>query len=899
MPFTKWVRAYRRLLDLYPPSVDAAERDEMAECLDDLLNAARGRAPGASTVLFARALAHLPLDAVRARVDGPPTNRLHSKESTMNSVLQDIKLGVRGLGRSPGFAFLAAASLALGVGANTTILGMVSSALWTQLPVPDSERIVRLFETNSLGHGQSSYANYRDVLELSRDDLDGLFLHRLEPFGLQSQHGTSVIFGELVSGTYFDTLRMTPERGRFFTAKEVDHTGAAPRAVVSFDLWKRAFGGREEIVGETVRLNDREFEVVAVAPRDFDGTKYGLAMDLWVPIWAWADTQEWTAGWDTRRASSSWRAVARLRRGETMDSTARALEGTAARLEELDPETNRDLRLTVFSDLDGSISPHVAGIPRLIGWVAIAGSMLVLLVACANVASLLFARAIGRRQEVGIRFALGSGRLRLIRQLLTESLLLALLGGAGGIVMAALTSHWLMPLMPELPYRFAIDPAPDLRVVAMASAVALLSALLFGLAPALQASATKPLSALRGVPNSQGARPHRGLSVVVVAMVSFSLVTVVMTGLFLRSLDEVRGVAPGFSPEGRVFADYDVSLAGDSQLQPTPFAQDLLALAEDWPGVRSAAVSSALPLADWSERDTVFADDRVYDDEELGVAAWRSSVTSTYFQTLGTNLVSGRAFHRLDTAETEPVVIVNETLAGKLWPDGEALGRSIRLERLPGSGSVRVVGVVADGKYNFLNEKQQAAMFRPWAQSPRDRGVVVVDASSQVATLLPKLPELLEQLDPRVPILSTRTLEDHVSGSLWLFRLAATLAGVLGLLALGLSAAGLYGVMAYAVSQRKFELGVRTAIGASQGKILTLILGRGLRLAGAGLVLGVLLSLGLGSVMANMLFGVSPRDPLTLLLAVATLLSVSVLASLLPALRVSSRSPVEALRPSD
>ncbi len=894
------VSLYRTLLGLLPSRVDSQARDEMAECLVDMLDAAHARGRAAQVVLLVRALARLPFDLLHAHLEWSGPRQQKTRKDTMNSIIQDWKLAARGLTRSPGFACLAVASLALGVGANATIMGMVNSTLWTKLPVPEPDRIVRMFETNAVGHGQFSYANYRDVLEQTQDTLDGLFLHRLEPLGLQlGDEGSSVVYGELVSAPYFDTLQIAPEVGRFWEAGEVDHAGAAPRVVISHDLWQRAFGGRRSLVGETVRLSDQEFQVVAVAGPEFHGTKYGLAMDAWVPVWAWAEAQQWTEGWETRRASSSWRAVARMRRGETMESTALSLEPVAARLEELDPEVNRDLRLSLFSELDGSISPHVAGIPRLIGWVALAASSLVLLVACANVASLLFARATGRSKEVGIRFALGSGRWRLVRQLLTESLLLALLGGAAGIVMSLLTSRWLMPLMPDLPYRFVVDPTPDTRVVLLTSAVAMFSALVFGLAPALQASATKPLRALRGGSALGGSRPHRGLSVVVVAMVCFSFVAVVMTGLFLRSLDEVQQVAPGFEPAGRVVSDYDVGLAGDPDLEPVQFAEEVLASLQKRSDVRKASISSGLPLADWSESDMVYANDRVYDEDEPGLTSWRSSVTPGYFETLGTQLVAGRVFHALDVQDSEPVVIVNETLAAKLWPDQDALGRSIRHQRLPGEWSARVVGIVADGKYNFLNEKQQPALFRPWAQSPRTRGVVVADATSQAAQMLPALPELVGQIDDRVPILTTRTLEDHLHGSLWLFRLAASLAGVLGLLALGLAAAGLYGVMAYAVSQRRFELGIRAAIGATNRNILQLVLRRGLRLAGVGLALGVALALALGSAMANILFGVSPRDPLTLLLGLLTLLGVAFLASFVPALRVSRRSPIESLRPSD
>ena len=892
------VAAYRALLDLYPRHVPPTERDEVAECFDDQLHFAGRKGRAASAKAAARAFLLLPLDLVEARLAAPPRRLEERRDTVLHGIVQDWKLAAKGLLRSPGFAFLSVASLALGVGANATILSMASSVLWKPLPVDEPEHIVRLFQTDERGHRRFSYANYRDVLEQESDVLDGLFLHRLETFGLRTDGRSEVVYGELVSGTYFDTLGVRTVAGRAFEQHEVDHPGAAPVVVVGHDLWQRRFGSDPALVGRTIRLNDHPFEVIGVAAPDFTGTKFALAMDLWVPIWPWTEAESWTTGWDQRRQSSSWLAVARLA-GDTPRSEAEeALDVIATRLREIDPEVNRDLRISMFSDLDGSISPDIAGIPRLIGALAIAASTLVLLVACANVASLLFARAVGRRQEVGIRFALGVGHWRLLRQLLTESLLLALLGGAAGLALSWLTSGSLTSLFPNLPYRFAIDTAPDGRVILLTSVVAMLSALVFGLAPALQASAARPLAAMRGVRPAEG-RPHRGLSVVVVAMVSFSFVSIFLTGLFLRSLGEIRQVAPGFQTAGRIVADYDVALAGDPELSAVTFARDLVSEVEGWPGVERAAVSSLAPLGDRSSATSVFANERAYDENDFGEEAWVASVTPGYFDAMGSAVVAGRAFSETDHADAAPVVLVNQTLAARLWPEESAVGRFVRFDRLPNDLAALVVGVVVDGKYNFLNEPQQGAIYRPWAQRPLQRAVVVAKTGAGSERLLPTIPKLVEKLDARVPVLDARSMEAHVMGSLWLFRMGAALAAGLGFLALGLSAAGLYGVMAYAVSQRRFELGVRAALGATRAGILRLIVGRGLRLAGVGLGLGLLLALGLGSALASVLFGVSSRDPLTLLLGMLTLVTVAFLASLVPAFWASRANPVETLRATD
>ncbi len=907
------VPAYRMALIAFLPRSSTVEREEIVQCFEDAVVHRRADSRVAAATYVARSFASLPKAllltifqsfeltksdaAERPGMPVQPTNR-HSaqQETTMSGLMSDFKFAARGLARRPVFAGLALLSLALGIGANASILGMVDAVLWRTLPVPDVEQVVRVFQTDERGHRRLSYANYRLLADQPDTALDGIMAHRLQTFGLGVNDRVSVVHGELVSGTYFDVLQVEAQQGRTFTAAETAHTGAAPVVVLSHDLWVREFDQDPNIVGTIVRLNDHSFQVFGIAEASFNGTKFGLGMDLWVPIWAWADAEQWTEGWNEQASGSSWLAVARLSSDLSLRNAEPAFEPLAARLRDAHPEANRDLRLSLFGEVEGGISPHAAGIPKLIGTLALAGSALVLFVACGNVASLLFAKAIGRRHEMAIRYAMGVRRARLIRQLLVESVLLAMLGGALGLAAAWMTSGVLSTLTPNLPYRFAVDASPDFSVALICALIALSSALVFGLAPALQASAVDPASALGSARTLSSRRGQRGLSVVVVCMVAFSLASLVTTGLLLRSLDAVRDVAPGFEPAGRVVAEFDVSLAGDPNLDVPGFFDALRSKVAEWPGVEASAVSSLIPLGDRAASAQLFAHEDGLTYEDKGTESWRASISPGYFAAIGTELTVGRDFGLHDQANGEPVVIVNSELAELLWPKESAIGKLVRFQQSADAQTFRVVGVAANSRYLFLNEPPRPAIFRPLAQSPRGQAVLIAN-TQHTAGLLEALPEIFSAIDPRVPVIDGKTMDEHVESSLWMFKLGAKLAGGLGLMALVLSAAGLYGVMAHAVSQRRFEFGVRAALGATQQKLVTMMLSRGLRLSLVGAALGVGIALALGSAMGSVLYGVSSTDPVSMAAGVLALAVVVLLAVLLPSLRAARLDPSTTLKP--
>jgi putative ABC transport system permease protein len=891
----------------------------MLECFEDALDAGTGGRALSSWSIVGRTLLDLPMSACKAHFDSrrrrPRSQRQKQNTRTeaaalqgsprfgrragpMHTMLQDLRYALRGLLRSPGLAALAILSLALGVGANTTMLGMVNSILWQELPAPSADRLVRLYQAQEGGYNRLSYANFEDIREQAGELFEDVLVHRINTFGLRADGASEVVYGELVSGSYFDTLGIRPATGHLFTAAESDR-GAEPVVVISDHLWQRRFGRDPAVLGRSVLLNDQPYTIVGVAEPDFNGTKFALGMDLWVPAAIWARSDEWGEEWRTNRDYNSWLSLARLRPGIRLEAAEEALAPIAQNLVALDPEANRQLRLALFEEIDGAIDPRIAGIPRLVGAMAIAAASIVLLVACANVASLLYARALARQREIGIRFVLGSGRMRLLRQLLSESLLLALLGGALGTLVSLWTTRAYSAFLPALPYRFAIDTRPDSTVLVAAIALSLAAAFVAGVAPAWQASDANPMAAIResAVATTASRRGRFSLDAVVVCMVALSFVSLVLTGLFVRSLDQVRNVNPGFATGGRLVASFDTGLAGPGA-SADGYVERLLDEVRTLPGVEGAAVSSLMPLGDRSSSTTLYANDRSYDEDAAGIETWRASVTADYFDVMGAPLHAGRAFGPFDRADSVPVAIVNQHLAERLWPGQNPLGRHLRFDRQPGGPTIEVIGVARDGKYNFLNEAQQPAFYRPFEQRPIAASVLVVEARQDAAALLPTIEKALESVDPRVPILDMRTVESHVSSSVWLFRMGARLAAALGFLALGLSAAGLFGVMTYTVNQRRRELGIRLALGARGRQLMEAVIGRGLRLTAIGVAIGLAVALAIGSVVSSLLFGVGARDPLTFAVVALALGAVAAIATLAPALSASRADPVEVLRDS-
>lgn len=889
------VRFYRALLHLYPATHRDRLGDDMVDCFEDLLEEGRARSGsvGILTVLV-RTLVEVPRSVVVAHRESK--REWERGGQSMDSVWQDIRFAVRGLGKSPGFTLLAVLSLGLGVGANTSMFSLVSATLWTPLSVPDAHELVRIKEVRETAT-EVSYGNYTDVVA-EVDVIEDALLHTGASFALVSDEISQVIHGELVTANYFEVLEVDAAEGRFFSAAQHESPDAPLVAVISHYLWVGAFGSDPGVVGRTVMLNRRPVTILGVAPESFHGTKFGLSGDVWVPVRAWRRLDGWTPGWEQLRNSRSLLMLARLAPDATIESTNAALATVAARLEQEYPEANANFGLRAYPEVAGQIAPNQTSLPNLIGLIAILGSGLVLLVACGNVASLLLARAVARRQEIGVRVALGAGRARLVRQLLTESLILAGLGALVGTGIASWVGRLNGYLLPDIPYRFSLDTSATAGTVFFATAVSAAAILVFGLAPALQASRPGIAGVLRGDEGSDGVRfaGSRLLNGVVVGVVSLSFVTLFLAGLFAASLQHVRTLDPGFVQEGRMAATVDLALAGYSPPEATLIRTELSAAILARPEVSRVAWASAIPLGDFSSSSRLFADDREYAPDAPGTSAWAASVSPEWFDVSETALLEGRAFTPTDDRSAPAVVIVNEALARTFWPDGDVIGRRIRFSRDSDGDSYEVVGVVETGKYRSMIEPPMPAYFRPLQQSRRSISVLLAETSGDHAQLAAPLREAARAVDPSIVLYDVKTIERHWSNAFWLFRLGAQIGLVIGLLAAALSAGGLYGIMVFRVGQRRREMGIRVALGAGRSRVLRHVMRGSLTLVGWGLAIGGAAAMAVSGVMRSVVFGVEPADPTYLLGVGAFLTATAVLATLAPALGATRANPVEAIK---
>ncbi len=867
----------------------------MVECFQDLCVETRRRRGNAGLLtVVLRTFVELPWSAARAHRD---TRRIRKGGAgTMETLRQDIRFALRGLLKRPGFTALAVLSLGLGVGANTSMFDMMKATVWTRLPVPHPDRLVRVFEVRD-DHQDLSYPNFVD-LTTQADVFSGAFLHRLENFGLLAEGTSERVTGEIVTASYFRVLGIEPALGRFIDPS-IDGAPEAPLvAVISHHLWTTTFGSDPGVVGRTIQLNKHPVAIVGVAPAAFHGTKFGIAMDMWIPMRAWAFQEGWYSTWSAARDNTSMLAVARLAPGVSRDEANAALATLGARLSKEYPDADRGMTFEALPEGAASINPDMTSLPNLIGIIAVLASGLVLLVACGNVASLLLARAVARRREIGMRVALGAARARLVRQLLTESVLLGGLGALVGVALSVWTSSLDRYLLPSIPYRLAIDTTPDVRTLFFTLGATVIAVLVFGLAPALQASRGGVADVLRGSDPGGNDGPDGGrlLNYVVVGVVALAFVTLFLGGTFRQSLEQIQAVRPGIATHGRLLASVDLALGGHETGDAPAFYDRLLDEVRRVPGVRDAAVGTAIPLGDWNSSTRAFATDRQYGADERGLRAWYASVTPGWFEVAGVRLLSGRGITLGDDDGAPRVVVVNQALARAFWPGEDPLGKRIRFSREPGGDSYRVVGVTETGKYTFLIEQPSAAMYFSMAQRPETQGVLVTSAEGDPGGLAGPVRDAAHRVDPAVPLFDVKTISAHMDKAYWLYRVGSELALVLGLLAAALAMGGLYGIMVFRVGRRRREMGIRIALGAGSTRVVNHVLTGSLRLVGAGVVLGVLAALVASRAVTGLVYDVTPASLGRLAAVAAALTFLALIASLVPAISATRADPVGAIK---
>lgn len=818
----------------------------------------------------------------------------------MSGLLFDLRWALRGLVRRPGFTVVAVLSLALGIGANATVFSVANAVLLRPLPVRDPARLVALhtITPDIPVHLQISWQNFRDLRERART-LTGLIATGPATVSLAGDGPPEQVFGQMVTGDYFDVLGVQPALGRGFLPEEDRTPDSHPVVVLSDGLWRRRFGGDRRILGRPIQMNGQAFTVVGVAPAGFRGLQPLDSPELWVPMMMHSRVMPGRLRpyFDVRGAPLLG-VVGRLAPGKSFEQARAELEALSAALAEEYPQVNERRTVVPLPLLDTAGGPDEHS-----GYVRAAGLLLalvgaVLLIACANLANLFLAHAARRRPEMAVRLSLGAGRGRLVRQLLTESLLLVLLGGLAGLLLAAWARR-LVPLLgsPYLPDTLAIPI--DGRVLAFTLGLSLLTGLLFGLAPALQAGRADLIAGLGS--RTREALPGRlgrfGFqSLLVTLQIALSLVALAGAAAFLRSLASARSMDPGFDHERLLVLSLDLDGAGYDEVRGQDVLRRMTERLKAIPGVRSAAVGENLLLVEPGLRRVV-APDGGAPTAGSGppTIVQTNAVSPNYFETMGIRLVRGRGFTGADREGAPAVVMVNHTMAERLWVGENPVGRRFRFLG-PDEPEREVVGVVEDSRYNDLGEEPQLYVFLPLAQAYSSAVSLHVRTEGDPESLLATVRREVQALVPQVPLVDPRPMSRVLDLELWAPRTGAALFSLLGGVALLLSLVGVYGVTAYGVAQRWREIGIRVALGARHGEVQRLFLRRGLVAVVAGLALGLAGSAALSRWVSGMLYGVAATDPVLLGSAALLLAGAALLATWIPSRRVARVPPAVVLR---
>ena len=804
----------------------------------------------------------------------------------MDTFLNDIRYALRNLLKRPAFTLVAALTLALGIGANSAIFSAVYALLLNPLPFPELNRVVAVWDSypsRGVKRNEVAMANYLDW-QAQNQSFEQLALYRWWSANLTGVDHPERIQGFLVTANFFDALGIKPIIGRNFTAEE-NQKGKDDVVILTYDLWQRRFGGDAKIVGKTITFDGVACAVVGVLPQRF---AYPANAEVYGPI---AITPKLAAN----RQFNSFYVVGRLKPGVSIQNAQADIDTITARLEQQYPQTNTGSRATAFPIVADTVRKYDTGL-----WIAMAAVAFVLLIACANVANLMLARASGRQKEIALRAALGASRWRIVRQLLTESSIVALVGGAFGILVAIWGLEALRAANPGDAAKFAPgwnQLGINLTVLLFTIGVSLLSGLLFGLAPALEVSKPNLNLALKEGNRQSSGRSHRLRSSLVVFEVALSLVLLVGAGLFFRSFIGLFKTDPGFNPDNVLTMSLVLTSANykDATANKAFFAE-LLERVKAKPGVQSAAAVNFLPLGGSNSSDSYLVEGAPEPRPgEENIGRYRVC-TSDYFTTMQIPILKGRAFTEQDKAGATPVVIVNETLARTHWPNQDPIGKRIRFQApLARAPWMEVVGVIKDVKHE-LTLDVTPEYYLPFAQDPWNSMVVVARTTVAPASLAGAFRDDVWAIDKDQPVFEVRTMDEVRAISLGLQRFNSVMIGIFAAVALLLASVGIYGVMAFVVTQRTQEIGIRMALGARAPDVLKLVVTDGMRLAIVGLALGLAASWGLTRFISALLFGVRPTDPLTFSLVSLALLLAAFLACYVPARRATKVDPLNALR---
>ncbi len=812
----------------------------------------------------------------------------------IETTLQDLRFGLRMLRRSPGFSLLAILCLTLGIGANAAVFSWVEGILFRPYPLVSHQEQLLALTGTARGESGPTGISWPDLLDLERSStlIDSFIVNKIMGTTLSVGDRAERMTGSIVSANYFDAIGVHPILGRGFESGEDVGRNAHPVTVISYQLWKGKYKRDPQIIGKTERLNGVIHTIVGVEPEGFYGTFVGWAMQFWVP----ASMEEIfeAGGYKLEDRGARWiEAYVRLKPGATQAQAQAQISAAAKRLEAEYPETNRGRGIELWPLWQTPFNNAGTLLPTL--EIMITVVVFVLLIACANVGNLLLVRSFARRHEMTVRLAIGAGRGRLLKQLFTEGVILSAIGAGAGLLVAHWCRHALVLLFPARGgVAMHLPGEIDWRVLALSAGVCVIATLLLGLVPAMQTGKIDLAGALKsdsaGVVGGGGKAWVR--SGLVVVQVSLSFVLLVGAGLLLQSLQRIRNTSPGFSTRGVMVTAVDLVSAGYDVQRAQNFQDELLDRVKALPGVESAAFARMTPLSYGSFSSTPIAVDGYQPTPEEQPTAQYNEVGPDYFRTMGIPLVSGREFTRADDEKAALVAVVNETMAAHYWRDRNPIG-----ERLQVKGRwMQVVGVAKDSKYQSVREAPMPFFYVSRRQNFSRGGGLHIRTPLSPETMATVLGREVHALDPDLALYEVITLQEQVDRSTSPQQVAVTLVGVLGGLALLLAVIGLYGVMSYAVSQSARELGLRMALGAGASNLLRLVMKRGLALTAGGVALGAAVALGLTRLLGNLLYNVSPRDPLAFGSAFLVMTIAALAACLLPAWRATRTDPVQALR---
>ena len=820
----------------------------------------------------------------------------------MNDMIHDLRYGWRGMRQTPVFTLFAVLTLGLGIGANTTVFTIVNTLLLHPLPVGEPSRLVALYDTGAKGAKPGAarlplaYANFKDFAEQQASFRGLAAFTPPMVMTLRTAARPERVFGEFATNRYFETLGLSPAIGRFFTPAEDSDRGSAPVAVLSYNAWKARYGGAAAVIGSHVDLNNTVFTVVGVAPPGFLGVSAIFGPDVWLP----ATMCERAFPAEFRNALSDrgkplFHAVGRLPPDSSLQRAQANLNTIAAVLEREYPATNeghgisvRPVTEEIYSNAGGA-NGFVFGSAVLLAIVA-----LILAIACANIANLLLARAAERSREIAVRMAIGAGGGRLIRQMLTESLLLSVFGFLAGIGVGYAGCRFVWSFVPPEVVANMATPKLDGTVLLCALVVSLATAFLFGLAPAWRASKTDVVTGLKeGGATGAGRKTVNFAKLLLAGQVAFSMVCLVTAALFFRSVQRAYTIDPGFQSNRLALFMMNPAQAGYGDARVKEFYRVARERVANLPGVAAASWASGLPF--WSTPSrSVKIEGAVERQRTSGIASVILTVDSDYLRTMGIPLVEGRAFRDSDGDGSLPVAMINEALARERWPGGNALEHRFQLAGDPTAR--QVVGIVKNANYTTLGEAPQPCVYLPLRQNFLGGMVLYVRSQGDPSTVLPAVQRQIGELDGNIQINDVRTGAKLIEQVLWGPRVGVALLGVFGSLALTLASVGLYGAMAYSVTRRRREIGLRMALGASRSAVLRIVLGDGMALVCYGVGAGLAACLPMGRALSRILFGLSAADPVSLAAASLVLMVVALLACYLPARSATQIDPLEALR---